>query len=119
MESDRFDFEKLHVYWKAIEFADQVFVMTDGFPQRLQYSVGDQFRRAALSVCNNLAEGSQKHGAAKRQFYGDALDSARECVPMLELARRRALIVDARHDQFRQQCVEICKMLYGLIRKIQ
>jgi len=111
MESDRFDFEKLHVYWKAIEFADQVFVMTDGFPQRLQYSVGDQFRRAALSVCNNLAE--------KRQFYGYALDSARECVPMLELARRRALIVDARHDQFRQQCVEICKMLYGLIRKIQ
>ena len=85
----RYDFEKLDVYKKALDFAEEMFALTEAFPPPLHYSLGDQLRRAALSICNNLAEGSQKRGAAKRQFYGYALDSSRECVPMLELARRR------------------------------
>ena len=71
-----------------------------------------------MSVCNNLAEGSQKRGAAKRQFYGYALDSSRECVPMLELAVRRHLIDEATYQQLSDECFQIGNMLYGLIAKV-
>lgn len=112
----RYDFEKLEVYQKAMDFAEQVFELTEHFPQHLQYSLGDQFRRAVLSICNNLAEGSQKRGAAKRQFYGYALDSSRECVPMLELSRRRKLVDEAEHQRLGDVCFHIGNMVYRLIR---
>ena len=74
MRKARYDFERLEVYQKALDFTEQIFELTEQFPQRLQYSLGDQLRRASLSICNNIAEGSQKRGASKRQLYGYALD---------------------------------------------
>ena len=119
MGQERYDFERLEVYKKAMDFAERVFELTEQFPQGLQYSLGDQFRRAALSICNNLAEGTQKRGAAKRQFYGYALDSSRECVPMLELTRRRKLADDTDHQQLADNCFHIGNMLYRLIQGVR
>jgi len=115
----QYDFEKLDVYQKALDFAEQVFECTEGFPQRVQYSLGDQLRRAALSISNNIAEGSQKRGPAKRQFYGYSLDSARECVPMLELSRRRRLVGQEEYEKLSDTCFRIASMLYALIRSVR
>ena len=115
----RYDFEKLEVYQKALSFAEMIFEMTERFPQRVQYSLGDQLRRAALSICNNIAEGSQKRGPAKRQFYSYALDSARECVPMIELCSRRRLINPEEWGRLGETCFGIASMTYGLIRSVQ
>jgi len=114
----RYDFEKLDVYKLAMEFAERVFEVTEQLPQRLQYSLGDQLRRACLSICNNIAEGSQKRGAAKRQFYGYALDSARECVPMVQLSLRRKLINQEEHDTLDEMCFRLASMTYALIRSV-
>ncbi len=65
----QFDFEKLEVYKKALSFTNCVFHMTLGFKRELQYSLGDQFRRSALSICNNLAEGSRKTKKGRIQFF--------------------------------------------------
>ena len=84
-----FDFEKLNVYKRAIEFADAAFRIAELLPNRLQSSLGDQLRRAALSICNNIAEGSGKTSAKeKRQSYRYSLDSARECIPVMFLMKR-------------------------------
>ena len=119
MPKARYDFQRLEVYQKALAFAEGVFQVTGNFPQRVQYSLGDQFRRAALSICNNLAEGAQKRGAAKRQFYRYALDSGRECVPMTELAYRLHLLNDEDETQLSDACFHICNMLYRLIQSAQ
>ena len=115
----RYDFERLEVYQKALDFIEAIFALTEQLPQRVQYSLGDQLRRAALSICNNVAEGSQKRGPAKRQFYGYALDSARECVPMLELSRRRRLVSQEEYEKFSDTCFRIASMLYALIRSVR
>ena len=81
-----FDFERLNVYQKALDFTNEIFTITLNFRRKIQYSLGDQFRRAALSICNNLAEGSRKSAKGRKQFYDYALDSARECVPMISLS---------------------------------
>ncbi len=116
MESYQFDFERLEVYQRALEFADQVFSLTKDFHHTIQYSLGDQFRRASLSICNNIAEGSGKQTkSAKIQFYGYSMDSARECIPMISLILKQNQIQKDRHDCLRQECREICNMLGGLI----
>ena len=114
----RYDFERLEVYQRALTFAEVIFDTTERFPHKVQNSLGDQLRRAALSVCNNVAEGSQKSGPAKRQFYGYSLDSARECVPMIELSFRRQLISEAEYEQLGDTCFRIASMMYALIRSV-
>ena|SRR3989338_2157277 len=117
MPKARYDFQNLDVYQKALGFAERIYRETEDFPQRVQYSLGDQFRRAALSICNNIAEGAQKRGPAKRQFYGYALDSARECVPMMELAVRLKLLAEHNGEAgLEDECFHICNMLYRLIQ---
>lgn len=115
----RYDFEQLEVYQQAMDFAEQIFEFTKSFPSQLQFSLGDQLRRASLSICNNVAEGSQKHGAAKRQFYGYALGSARECVPMLQLAVRLKLFNQEEYRYFDEAGFRITSMLYKLIRSVK
>ena len=116
MVRQRYDFQKLDVYQKSLDFAERVFKVTQRFPTQIQYSLGDQFRRATLSICNNLAEGAQKRGPAKRQFYGYALGSARECVPMIELALRLKLFGEAEASTCSDDCFHICNMLYRLMQ---
>ena len=111
----RFDFEKLNVYQKALEFTNGVFNVTRRFDRELQYSLGDQFRRAALSICNNLAEGSRKSYKARHQFYHYALDSARECVPMIALSVMQRELGREQEAVFRDQAIHICNMIYRLI----
>ena len=119
MKRPKYDFEKLEVYQKAMDFAEQIFEVTEGFPQRVQYSIGDQARRAALSICNNIAEGSRKQGPARRQFYGYALDSARECVPMLELSLRREFIRSDIYERLDELCFRIGSMMFALLRSVR
>lgn len=115
MEEFEFDFERLEVYQKSISFSKQVFNTTTKFTREYQSSLGDQLRRAGLSICNNIAEGSRKSGRSRTQFYQYALDSARECIPMITIAiDQNQLSVDI-GSNLRQNCISITKMLFRLI----
>jgi four helix bundle protein len=112
MRDYRFDFEQLDVYKMALEFANKVFDITKKFDREIQYSLGDQFRRASLSICNNIAEGSGRSTqSSKGQFYGYALDSARECVPMITLSIMQQQIDKQDEERLRDKCISICNML--------
>jgi len=52
-----FLFEKLDVYQKSIQFAEDISKSTDTFPKGTYYLV-DQLNRAALSISANIAEGN-------------------------------------------------------------
>lgn len=122
VESERreFDFENLTVYQKGLRFVNDIFSLSEAFPARIQYSLGDQLRRAALSIVNNIAEGSDKRTAKERvQFYRFALDSARECIPMLTLCRDQEFVTQDVHAALRHQCLEVCRMMRGLIDSVQ
>ncbi|HAJ56367.1 MAG TPA: hypothetical protein DCL35_01195 [Candidatus Omnitrophica bacterium] len=112
-----FDFERLKVYRRALDFADKIFGVTKNFHQTVQYSLGDHLRKTAISICNNIAEGSGKQSKnAKIQFYGYAIDSARECIPMISISAKQAYLDNNDRNYLRKECEEICNMLGGLIR---
>lgn len=111
-----FMFENLHVYQKAVDFADQVATLAEKFP-RGYYFLTDQLNRAALSIATNLAEGNGRFTKAdRRNFFTIARGSAQECVPLLEIARRRGFIDDAQRAKLRTGLEVIAKMLSGLIK---
>jgi four helix bundle protein len=115
-----FDFERLIVYQKALDFIELVFAFCDKLPMNMQSSLGDQLRRASLSIVNNLAEGSgQQSAKRKKLFYDVSLNSCRECIPVMTIAHRRKLLAPGDFDDLRERCFEISKMLRGLIRAVK
>lgn len=110
-----FAFEKLHVYQKAITFADKICTLTRAFP-RGYFFLADQLNRAALSIAANIAEGNGRFTKPdRRNFFGIARGSVQECVPLLELAARQGLLQPDGHEQLKADLEEIAKMLSGLI----
>jgi four helix bundle protein len=110
-----FAFEKLLVYQKAVDFSDRICELSGNFPRGF-YFLTDQINRAALSISTNIAEGNGRFTIPdKRNFFGIARGSVQECVPLLELARRRGFITQADHDAMKSQLEEISRMLSGLI----
>jgi len=114
-----FTFEKLIVYQKAVDFADSVCSTTDNFPKGYGFLV-NQINRAALSISANIAEGNGRFTVRDRKnFFGIARGSVQECVPLLELARRRRLLDEARHLEMKDRLEEISRMLSGLIKGLE
>jgi len=112
-------FEYLEVYQKAVDFTDQIISLTETFP-RGYYFLTDQLNRAALSIVTNIAEGNGRFTKAdRRNFFIIARGSAQECIPLLELARRKKLITDSTVSELRNELEIIAKMISGLINGLE
>ncbi len=110
-----FLFEKLEVYQKAVTFAERVSSLTEEFPRGHWY-LADQLNRAGLSISLNIAEGNGRWTAAdRRNFFGIARGSIHECVPLLEICRRKELIGVTECTELKNDLVVMAKMLSGLV----
>ncbi|WP_420885794.1 four helix bundle protein [Candidatus Velamenicoccus archaeovorus] len=71
-----FLFEKLDVYKKAVDFADKICGLTEGFTKG-NYYLADQLNRASLSISANIAEGNGRYHKPDRiNFFRIARGSA-------------------------------------------
>ena len=115
-----FKFERLDVWQKAMDYTDRMFDMADHLPQPYQFSLGEQLRRAALSIVNNIAEGTGRDRAKEaRYFYAIAKGSVYETVNIMVVIGRRGKL---RREIYRRRYEEadaLAAMLTGLIRKNQ
>jgi four helix bundle protein len=81
-------FEDLIVWQKAHQFVLAVYHYSDYFPQKEIYGLTSQFRRAAVSIPANIAEGfKKKTGIDKARFMNIAQGSIEECRYYLILAK--------------------------------
>lgn len=114
-----FMFERLEVYQKGLDLADAILTLTER-PRRGLAFLANQANRAAVSISTNLAEGNARQSKADRaHFFRIALGSTHECVPLLELMRRRGMVDSLRHDALKQQVETIAKMINGLISGLE
>jgi four helix bundle protein len=69
----------------------------------------------ALSIATNLAEGNGRFTKPdRRNFFTIARGLAQECVPLLEIARRRVLINDTAAIALKERLEIISIMISGL-----
>jgi four helix bundle protein len=112
----QFDFERLIVYQKALNFIDKIFEVYKKLPRDLKYPLGDNMIRAALSVANNIAEGNGKISKKeKNRYFGISLDSTRECISVLNVFKRQSLVDEEKYTELRRDGREITNMTHGLI----
>jgi four helix bundle protein len=81
-------FQDLIVWQKSHEFVLGVYAMTQVFPKNELYGLTSQFRRAAVSVPANIAEGFRKGSRVeKARFLNIAEGFLEECRYYLILAK--------------------------------
>jgi len=102
----------LKIWQLAIEIADKLFDIADDLEQKRLYRFADQLRGGAMSMSNNIAEGSGS--ASKReikQFLNMARRSTFENANILILLQRRALITSESLGGLLAQLDSLCRQI--------
>jgi four helix bundle protein len=65
----QFSFEKLAVWQEARLLAKEIYLVTNNFPSEEKFGLSQQIRRAAVSICSKIAEGTSRHSAKDQAYF--------------------------------------------------
>ena len=81
-----FRFEELEIWRLSVEYGKECYRIAVRFPPHEVHSLGDQLRRAGVSISNNIAEGSVGSVANFKKYIITAIASTLETVNILNFA---------------------------------
>ena len=114
-----FNFEKLDVWQKAIDFADLIYNETRRFPAEERFGLTNQLRRAAVSISSNIAEGSSRSSKTDfARFTEIAAGSVFEEVSQAFIARRQSFLNEQQFRGIYGNAEELSRMLSGLRKSL-
>jgi four helix bundle protein len=103
------------VYEKARALVSDVYRIQNQFPKEERFGLGDQLRRAAVSITANLAEGSGRQSLKEKiHFIEISYGSLMEVFCELQTACDLGYMTEEQLDNLRPQFTDIAKMLSGL-----
>jgi len=114
------DFRDLVVWQNGIEIVDEVYRVTKEFPKAEMYGLISQFRRAAISVPSNIAEG---HGRSGKNEYLHHLSIAHgslmECLTLAVISNRQEFIAKEPADNLIIQIEALSRKIRTLMLKLK
>ena len=114
-----YSFEKLEAWVFAKELAKQVYLLTKKFPNDELYGLTSQIRRASISICSNLAEGSGRTSKIDfARFIQIAYGSMMELLNQLIIAEDLEYIQKDELVKIREQIDQISIRLSGLRKSL-
>ena len=112
------DFQNLKIWQKAMDVAEQAYILSSEFPKEEKYGLTSQIRRSAVSIPSNISEGAGRNTNGEfRNFLGIASGSSNELFTQLILSNRLQLISEDKTQALIKDLIEVQKMNYTLIKK--
>ncbi|CAL2085911.1 four helix bundle protein [Tenacibaculum sp. 190524A02b] len=110
-------FEDLLVWQKGHLLVLKIYKLTKNFPKEEVYGLTSQFRRAAISITANIAEGYKRiNNKEKLRFYNISQASLEECRYFLILSKDLNYVDNI--TQEKKLIEEVSKMLNAYVRSI-
>ena len=107
-----FRFEDIYAWQKAHAFVLLVYRVTGHFPEVERFGLISQFRRAAVSIEANIAEGYKKLSKAdKLRFFNISQGSLEECRDYIILSRDLDYISQIEFEELHTGLVTTSKFL--------
>lgn len=111
------NFEKLECWQRAKELCRLCYEIAKGFPQYEKYAMGDQIRRASVSVPANIAEGYSRRTAKDINHFMDiSIGSMFELITIMSIAHDMGYVGADKYLQFRKLSNETIKLINGFKR---
>jgi four helix bundle protein len=113
-------FEHLEVWQRAADLAFALGAISDALAAKHLYRFAEQLRATALSISNNIAEGSGSNSTNEfRHSLNIARRSSFECASMILIFERQRLIAKESIEVLLGELNEICRMITGLSRSLE
>ena len=110
-----YGFEKLEVWREAKDLTLIIYRIIMKFPKSEQYGLTTQLRRASISICSNLAEGSIYKSPNQKAHYSTiAFASAVETINHLILALELNYIGQSSYSNLRTRLEKITNKISAL-----
>lgn len=114
-----YPFEKLVVWQLARKLVVRIYALTGQFPPEEKFGMISQVRRAAVSICSNIAEGSGRLTARDQSyFYSVAYSSLMELLNQLLIAEELAWLSAADILELRNEMGVISLKLNALRKSL-
>jgi four helix bundle protein len=114
-----YSFEKLEVWQLAKKFVIRIYKASNKFPDSEKYCIVNQLRRAAISIPNNIAEGSGRvSGKDKANYTQIAFGSLMECLNLIIISHELNFI-DDKKTQILRNDIEILSRKLSNLRRAQ
>jgi len=111
------DFEDMEVWQDAQDLAVDVY---EDFQAVRDFSFCGQIKRAAVSISNNITEGSERGTNPEfARFLDISKGSTGEVRSMYRLAERLGFVEESKLDQRRAQCKSISRQLSGFAKYLR
>src|SRR5690242_4728935 len=111
--------KNLEVYKLALELIKELYTATKAFPKEEQFVLVPQIRRAAISVCCNIAEGASRFSKKKKKrFYEVSRSSVVEIDTQLEIAVILEYYKSGQIPELEQHLESIFRMLSKMINNL-
>ena len=110
-----YSFENLDVWKKSRELVAFVYRIQSTFPSYERYGLGDQMRRAVVSVSSNIVEGNARYSVKEQvHFIEIAVGSLMEVYCQLIIAYDLKYINEEQLNQCNERIEVVFKLLNGL-----
>jgi four helix bundle protein len=117
--SEIISFRDLLAWQKAMDLADLVYELTEGFPKREWFGLAHQMRKAVVSVPSNIAEGNRRRTPAYINHLEIALGSHGELDTQCEIATRRNYVTPVNHRRLEMLLGDVGRLTSGLHRSLE
>lgn len=108
--------KNLDVYKIALELVKEVYQLTRSFPKEEQFVLVTQLRRAVISDCSNLAEGSARFSKLeKKRFYEISRSSLVEIDTQIEISLVLEYLQKNQIAKLEQYLESVFKMISKMI----
>ncbi len=114
------NFKELKIWQFGIQIAEEVYLISKGFPQEEQFGLTSQLRRAAISIPSNIAEGAgRKTDKDFNRFLDMANGSINEVETQVLLALRLGFVEPSEKiDELLKRLDEVQKMIFSLQKSL-
>ena len=113
-------YRELIVWQKAHSFVLNVYSFSEKFPKGEMFGLTSQFRRAAISIAANIAEGYAKKSLSdKVRFFNISQGSLEECSYYIVLSKDLNYITEEQSVALEKLLGETERILNTYITKIQ
>lgn len=114
------NFKNLNIWKKAIELANEIYILTDNFPKNEEFGLKSQIRRCSVSVASNIAEGSSRSSNKDfNRFLEISLGSLYELQTQIIISSNRNYFEKSKLENTEINITELQRMISGFQKTLK
>ena len=112
-------FEKLNVWQEALDLIERIYQETKAYPEDEKFGLVSQMRRASISICSNIAEGTSRISTKDRShFLTMAFGSTMELLSQIIISNKLHFLKDDVYLELRELTMKASNMINSLKKSL-